>query len=279
MPVFSGNKGDLEVFLRQISGMFYVYEICRPNGVAFYVGKGVNRRVLEHELEALRNHRLGESNPFKCNVIRKILSEGDELLYRIDSTYDSRSELECLSREAEMISHYGRLHEGGPLTNLAAGMGSTSGNSPHSTKKHAATLSGIPEQNPNRATLNRFLLSIGPVGSVPIKPVEQISRILPTTPHPNKRSPTLRCAYALVASASAHGMQLFDGVCIPRSFSFDGVDGIIENGVARDILKAGMATLVHADNPQNEAFRLDARQCQILAGLFGREHLFKRGLL
>ncbi len=279
MASFEGGREELEVFLSAQSDKFYVYELMRPNGDIFYVGKGANRRVIEHELEARRNHPIGETNPFKCNVIRKILREGGEIRYRIDSTYPVELEKECLVREAELIQAYGRLHEGGPLTNLAGGVGSTSGAAPRSAEKHAATLAGDPKNNPERATLNRFLQNIGPVGSVPIKPIGQISRILPTTPHPNKRSPTARCAYALVASATAHGLQFRDGVRVPRAFFYEGVEGIIENGVARDMLKAGMVKLISSDNAKDEKFELDKNQCSILELLVGAEHLSARGLI
>lgn len=178
-----------------------------------------------------------------------------------------------------MIEHYGRRHEGGTLTNLAGGMGSNSGPSPYSTARHAATLSGEPKHNPERATLNSFLQGIGSVASVPIKPVNQMTRILPTTPHPNPRSPTARCAAALIASASAHGVRIEPGARIPRTFTYQGVDGIIENGVARDLLKAGMASLLPADDPRDEIFSLDAAQCEIVTTIHGRGRLNDIGLI
>ncbi|SMH51167.1 GIY-YIG nuclease family protein [Maritimibacter sp. HL-12] len=276
---FEGAREDASEYLKEISGRFYVYVLFRPNGVPFYVGKGLGRRALEHELEALREHPVGEANPYKCNVIRKIVGGGEQVVYRIDSHYSSERERECLQREAELIETFGRLHEGGPLTNLAGGMGATSGAAPASLEKHSATLSGAPENNPERATLNSFLQSIGPVASVPIKPVAQISRILPTLPHPKPRSPTQRCAFALIASAVAHGLTIEPGVRIPRTFVYTGVEGIIENGVARDLVKAGMAELIFSDDPRDEQFELSERQCRLLVDLVGRAHLNARGLL
>lgn len=178
-----------------------------------------------------------------------------------------------------MIAQHRRLHEGGCLTNLAGGVGNLSGSAPFSLERHAATLAGEPEHNPERATLNRFLTSIGPVESVPVKPIHQISRILPTTPHPSPRKPTPRCAYALVAAASASGLPLIKGVQIPRRFTYQGVTGVIENGVARDILKAGMAQLVPHDNPVQEAFELSEVHIRILSGLVGTQQLVRLGLL
>lgn len=276
--MFEGNAFHAAEYLGRIRGNFYVYELLRPNGTVFYVGKGKNNRALEHEREAMLCHPIGESNPFKCNVIRKIHDQGLQVGYRIDSIYDQSDEEGCLRREAFLIKAYGRRHEGGPLTNLAGGQGNSSSAHPYSKKKHAATLSGAPATNPDRATLNMFLQGIGPVQSVPIKPISQIARILPTTPHPNPRNPTKRSAYALIASASANGITLTPGCTIPRCFTYLGVQGIIENGVSRDILKAGMADLITASDPQDELFTLDEEQLEILNNLVGTDTLSAIGL-
>ena len=277
--MFEGDRTGTDAFLKGHPGRFYVYLLCRPDGRPFYVGKGSNRRVFEHEAEALRNHPIGESNPFKCNVIRKILREGGAIRYQIDAVFDPEAQALCLEREAALILEHRRLHEGGILTNLAGGLGSMSGPAPLSLGRHAATLSGEPDDNPARATLNRFLLGIGSVSSVPIKPARQISRILPTTPHPSPRSPTLRCAYALIASACATGTRLVPGVCVPRAFTYQDVEVVIENGVARDILKAGMASLVPTGDPMRERFELSGTQIRTLEGLYGKSALAERGLV
>lgn len=90
-------------------------------------------------------------------MIREIIREGGSVLYRIDSIYTSDNQLKCLEREAELIRQHGRLHEGGNPQNLAGGVGNMSGPAPFSLARHAATLSGEPDDNPERATLNRFL--------------------------------------------------------------------------------------------------------------------------
>jgi hypothetical protein len=277
--VFFGPRPELERYLATLSGQSYVYVLCRPDRTPFYVGKGVSRRVLAHEAEARQNHPVGETNPFKCNVIRKILREGGAILYAIDSVFPREQEQASLEREAALIARIGRLHEGGTLTNLAGGGGRAAGSSPFSLARHEATLSGEPEDNPERAVLNRFLQGIGPVRSVPVKPTGQIARILPSTPHPSPRQPTLRSAYALIASASAHGLTLEPGVQIPRRFVYQGVEGIIENGVARDILKAQMAHLVPAADPRDERFALSADHIALIVDLIGEEALADRGLL
>ena len=153
---FDGDRAGAESFLRSVDG-YYVYLLCRPDGTPFYVGTGTKRRALEHELEALRHHPIGETNPIKCNVIRKLHRNGEHVRYRIDSLYDPARQQECLEREAALIRQHRRLHEGGGLTNLAGGLGSSAGSAPLSRAKHAATLSGEPANNPDRAVLNRFL--------------------------------------------------------------------------------------------------------------------------
>lgn len=277
--IFSGWRGELDVFLSRLGDHIYVYVLCRPDQTPFYVGKGVNRRVFAHESEARQKHPIGESNPLKCNVIRKIERNGDSVFYVIDSAFARERQQASLEREAELIAAIGRLHEGGPLTNLAGGVGSAAGSSPLSVARHEATLSGNPEDNPERAVLNRFLQAIGPVRSVPIKPAGQIARILPSTPHPSPRKPSLRCAYALVASASAHAVTLEPGVRIPRSFVHEGVEGVVENGVSRDILKAGMADLVASSDPKQEKYALSSRQIETVTNLLGHKALEQRGLI
>lgn len=277
--LFEGDRAAADAFLRTIGGRFYVYVLCRPGGAPFYVGKGLNRRALEHEAEARRAHPIGESNPFKCNVIRKIIREGGSVHYRVDSAFDLHEQLSCLEREAALIQQHRRLHEGGCLTNLAGGLGNMSGAAPASLERHAATLAGEPVDNPERATLNRYLRSIGPVDSVPVKPIGQLKPILATTPHPSPRQPKLRNAYALIASAAAHGVTIIAGARIPRRFRYEGVEAIIENGVARDILKAGLAELQPSRDPRDEVFVLHDQQAQLIIELLGRPALEVRGLL
>lgn len=277
--IFFGPRGKLENFLSSLKDQAYVYVLCRSDRTPFYVGKGVNRRVLAHEAEARQNHPIGESNPFKCNVIRKIHRSGGAVFYAIDSVFPRHREQESYQREAELIGRIGRLHEGGTLTNLAGGVGRAAGSSPFSVARHEATLSGTPENNTERAVLNRFLQAIGPVRSVPIKPVCQIARILPSTPHPSPRKATLRCAYALIASASAHGLVLEPGVRIPRSFVYEDVEGVIENGVSRDLLKAGMADLIPSADPKREEYALSSGHIEIITHLLEEEMLEERGLI
>lgn len=86
---------------------FYVYTYAYPNGTIFYVGKGTNGRIDEHEREA-RN-----SCPCrKCSVIRSIWASGKPVQKRI--VYETFDEQEALEREQTLI----RSHTGPDLTNI-----------------------------------------------------------------------------------------------------------------------------------------------------------------
>lgn len=263
--LFCGDSDGCKAFLSE-NDLHYVYVLRRPDGRPFYVGKGVGHRVFQHENEARHpNNRL--SNAHKLNVIRSIWRSGGFPAYEIDFVTDDPAE--AYARETDLITHFGRLHEGGPLTNRAAGGGSTAGPAPVSKERHAATLSGVPEDNPQRAVLNRFVLSISEMRSVVIKPVGQFIA-KPTVKFPKStRSLSMRQAVAIAASASANGIPI-DGPCrIPRKVEVEGVAGLIENGVACDLLTSDSVSLLSAADPADECFDLDAKQARAIIGLIG----------
>lgn len=66
---------------------------------------------------------------------------------------------------------------------------------------------------------------------------------------------------------------------IPRAFEYEGVEAIIENKVARDILKLGLAELVCAQDPVNERFRLNHEHCTLIKKLYGEDQLVELGLI
>lgn len=270
-----GTQAECKLFVRT-RAEFYTYILRRPDGRPFYVGKGIGDRVFAHENEARHANNL-RSNAYKLNVIRSIWKSGDAVSYEID--FLSHDENAVHTRETLLISSFKRLHEGGPLTNLAAGGGSLSGTAPISREKHAATLSGSPENNPERATLNSFVLNIAPMRSVVLKPRSQFS-VKETQRYPGKSmTPTLRQAVALVASASSNGVFLDVACSIPRTVVIDGVPGFVENGVACDIATSGMANVVPASNPVHEIFQLSATQARTVVGLLGLKKCLDLGVV
>lgn len=273
--LFLGSQAECKNFVRTIEG-WYVYILRRPDGRAFYVGKGKADRVFQHENEA-RHPNSFRSNPFKLNVIRKIGRSGAQLIYEIDFIADN--ETAALAREMLLISALKRLHEGGPLTNLDPGGGSSAGSAPLSRERHTATLGGEPKDNPERATLNRFVLNIAPMRSVIFKPVSQfVAR--PTQRYPNKSmKPTVRQAVALVASAAVNSVSMESRCRIPRLVIVDGISGLVENGVASDILTSGLGNVVPISNPAEECFDLTADQARRAVKLIGQRKCTDLGVI
>lgn len=270
-----GTQAECKLFVRSRTG-FYTYILRRPDGRPFYIGKGIGDRVFAHENEA-RHANDRRSNAYKLNVIRSIWKAGDAVSYEID--FLSHDENSVHTRETRLISSFKRLHEGGPLTNLAAGGGSLSGAAPISKEKHMATLSGFPANNPERAILNSFVLSIAPMRSVILKPISQFS-VKATQRYPEKSmTPTMRQAVALVAAASSNGVFLDVACSIPRRVVVDGIPGFVENGVACDIATTGMANVVPTSNPADEIFELSAAQARTVTGLLGLKKCVDLGVV
>jgi hypothetical protein len=257
---------------------YYVYLLRRPDGRPFYVGKGFGDRVFQHENEA-RHPNGWRSNAHKLNVIRSIWRDGSSVTYEID--LHVTDEAHALRREMQLIGMIKRLHEGGPLTNRDPGGGSIRGRAPASAERHSATLGGIPIDNPGRAVLNRFVLSIGQMKSVVLKPTDQF-KPKPSLRYPDKTiGPSFRQAVALAASAASNGVSL-DGACqIPRKVVVDGVSGFVENGVSCDVLSSGMAAVVSSlgRDPSEEIFELTATQARIVAGYLGLRKCVDLGIL
>lgn len=273
--LFHGDDLGCKAFLAG-QPAHYVYILRRPDGRPFYVGKGFGPRVFQHENEARHpNNRL--SNAYKLNVIRSIWKAGLRPLYEIDLVTASADE--AYAREAALIGLIKRLHEGGPLTNLAAGGGSTAGPAPASVERHSATLGGIPDDNPERATLNGFVLSIAHMDSVVVKPVGQFIA-KPTVRFPNKsRKLSLRQAVAVAASAAANGISMAGECRIPRRLVVDGVEGLVENGVACDLLTSNAVSIEAAADPADECFRLSAQQAAAIVGVLGQRKCVDLGIM
>ena len=105
-------------------------------------------------------------------------------------------------------------------------------------------------------------------------------RRLITTPHPRRRQPKRRMAVTLVAAALACELRLKPGAPLPRVFSIDGKSYAIENGVARDMLKAGMIAVPPVGSgPEDEFFVLAEVGFEAVLELLGRDRLLDLGVL
>jgi hypothetical protein len=108
-----------------MGGVFYNYVIFRENGEPFYVGKGKDERVFDHEKEARRPARSGE-NRIKLGIMRRMLAAGFDI--PIVFIREGISEPEAFETEAELIKVLGRIDLGtGCLANLTDGGEGNSG--------------------------------------------------------------------------------------------------------------------------------------------------------
>jgi hypothetical protein len=120
---------------------FYVYALLDPrkpgnyipfNYEPFYIGKGTGERCKVHLWNVKRN---SEINKHKSQKIQKIINQGLEPLIHI--LYESLTELDAYRIEEEYIEQFGRLLDGGCLTNIKIaheGEGSSGWNNPVKNK-------------------------------------------------------------------------------------------------------------------------------------------------
>jgi hypothetical protein len=79
--------------------IFYVYHLIDPrNNLPFYVGKGKNERMFDHE-SAVKNGRVPQNNKFLFRKIKKILSLGLSIEYK--KIYENLDEKTSLLREID----------------------------------------------------------------------------------------------------------------------------------------------------------------------------------
>ncbi|MCO6415904.1 GIY-YIG nuclease family protein [Siccirubricoccus sp. KC 17139] len=257
---------------------FYVYVLCEPDGTPFYVGKGIGRRIFQHEAEAWNTTRVSH----KLNLIRRIRREGGEVAYAIDSFFSE--EAAAHARERELIAYYGRHDLGrGPLTNQLDGGEGASNPSAETQSRHAASLGGDAE-DPERRAANRFLAAIaGGQDSVPIKPwriLRRTAHLLRPSPGKPIPRPTPRMAKAIAASAIANNVMLEAGAVLPRRLMIDSTECAIENGCGGDMIAAGLVEPVEPrEAPLEESLRLTALGLSAVVGYVGREKLIDYGIL
>lgn len=121
MLISTDNKESVKKLIKEYSiqgQKYYVYILIRPDqNQPFYVGKGKNQRIFEHEKEVDYGF---VCNPYKVNIIKKILSSGSKLIYAIDSFFTN--EEDALDHECKLIAEIGRSELGaGSLTNRTDG--------------------------------------------------------------------------------------------------------------------------------------------------------------
>lgn len=92
----------------KIPGCPYVYTLADPGGVVFYIGKGRNKRLYQHEMAAKRG-KPGEKN----DRIRAIIESGGKIQYQIISIHKTDMEA-CLAEVKAIAAHDN-------LTNLTKG--------------------------------------------------------------------------------------------------------------------------------------------------------------
>ncbi|QOZ55450.1 GIY-YIG nuclease family protein [Bradyrhizobium sp. CCBAU 53338] len=208
---------------------YYVYVLHRPDGRPFYVGKGVNLRVLDHEAEARNTTRLTH----KLNVIRSLFRLKVSIHYHLDSFFED--EAEALARERQLIQIIGRHDLGtGPLTNQTDGGEGTSNPSEESRQRRRESLWGD-AADPERQIANNYFRKLATVESVTLKPTSTWRSATALRRNRTVLKMTSRQAATLAASAIQNRILLEPGALIPRRLHVEGLEFIIENGVGNDV--------------------------------------------
>lgn len=136
-----------------IKHKYYTYMLVNPDtGAAFYVGKGTQKRFLDHFKEAITNN---STNQHKTNTIKKILNLNKEVVVEI--VLSSDDERKCFLEEKRLIKLYGRKNNNtGCLTNVTDG--GEGGSFPH-TEEHKQSLR---EYNPGGIATSKSIHQICP---------------------------------------------------------------------------------------------------------------------
>ena len=79
---------------------YYIYTLAYPDGKVFYVGKGTNGRIADHEREASKG-----CNCPKCDIIREIWADNKPVQKRI--VFETLNETEALTYELDLIKQSG----------------------------------------------------------------------------------------------------------------------------------------------------------------------------
>ena len=115
---------QIKIDIRSHKDRPYVYILFDPDGIPFYVGKGVKNRIGSHESETksyfVKNRTWRGINYIKIHTIQKIWNQGGLVGYAIDGFFDT--EEQANDREIKLISSIGRkIFNEGTLTNIKDG--------------------------------------------------------------------------------------------------------------------------------------------------------------
>lgn len=140
----------------EVSGIYYIYTLCYPNGVPFYVGKGQNNRCVSHFWPSSKGENL-----LKDNIIRKINRSGSEV--RINIVLTTVDESLAHSVEEHLIGSYGRRDiRTGILANMTNGGEGVSGKirteeEKELRRKKPSPLRGVPLKTETKQKLSKSL--------------------------------------------------------------------------------------------------------------------------
>lgn len=96
------------------TNQFYVYSLHRPGEEPpFYIGKGCGKRAINS------TYLSGKGNPYKFNIIKKIINEGKTVETKI--LKNNLTEEQAYILEERLISYFGKKDNGGILSNMSNG--------------------------------------------------------------------------------------------------------------------------------------------------------------